>query len=717
MTRFNTLKLIMTPLVIALCGGILCNATLSASEPERVDFANDVIPLLTKNGCNAGACHGAAIGRGGFKLSLYGGDPQADHTSIVRQLRGRRVNLQRPEESLLVLKPSEQVDHGGGALFDEDSESARLLTEWIRAGASDDSARTLERVDVSPKAHVFKQVGRSVPLRAVAHYSDGSMRDVTSWTIFSAEDSSAVALKRDSATPLRRGRHLVIARYLNNVVPIEMIVPLAESSVAASEPIGENFIDVEVARTLATLGLQPSPGIDDAAFLRRLTLDLTGRLPTIERTVAFLDNSDPEKRRVLVDQLLDSAEFTEYWTHQLAKLLRVRPIPNELEATRTYHQWLTEQVRGDASYRDLARALITAEGDSHQSGPPNFHRTSPNPREQAEFVSELFMGSRLRCANCHNHPLDRWTQDDYHGLAAIFAKLQRGRVIRDRPSGQTVHPRTRQPAIPKLPGMTLDPSASVSRGDLADWLTAPENPYFAKAIVNRLWKRLMGRGLVEPVDDFRDTNPATHPLLLEKLADDFIAGDYSLRHALRTIALSQAYSRGSTANEHNADDDRFYSRSLTRPLEPEVLADAISDVLGVSEAFGDQPNGTRAIALISPTTPSRTLDILGRCDRQESCESTLPTVSGLTQKLHLLNGDLLNARIAADGSRLSKLRNDGTTHSEIVETFYLAALARRPNTLEAKYWSDEIAAADDPQDFLEDFVWGLMTSREFMTNH
>ncbi|MEL6105718.1 MAG: DUF1553 domain-containing protein [Planctomycetota bacterium] len=705
--------LLLAPLIWLLFGG----AVVFAEVTRQVDFANDLIPLLTKNGCNAGACHGAAIGRGGFKLSLYGGDSDSDHTAIVRHLRGRRVNLRHPEESLLLLKPSEQVDHGGGVVFDEDSESAQLLIEWIRAGAPKASPRTLEHVEVTPKTHVAQSLAEPIDLRAVAHYSDGSKREVTKWTIFSAEDPSAVTVLDSQATQMRRGRHLVIARYLNHVVPIELIVPLANSGVATKESTSGNYIDTEIARTLATLGLKPSVGIDDATFLRRLTLDLTGRLPTIEQAESFSASQDPEKRRHLIDDLLDSAEFSEYWTLQLAKLLRLRSLPNEPQATATYHRWLSKQLRDDASYRDIARSLITSQGDSHKNGPPNFHRTAPNPREQAEFVSELFMGSRLRCANCHNHPLDRWTQDDYHGLAAIFATLQRGRVIRDRPSGKTVHPRTGQAAIPKLPGEPLMEDAGINRQSLADWLTSPDNPYFAKALVNRLWKRMMGRGLVEPVDDFRDTNPPTHPVLLDRLAKDFIDGGYSLRHSLKAIVTSEVYARSAVANEYNRDDDRFYSRALTRPLEPEVLADAISDVLGVSERFGEQPLGSRAVALISPSTPSRTLDILGRCDRQESCESTLPTVSGLTQKLHLLNGPLLNARLAVKNGRLNRLRQQGKGPTEIIETFYVAAFARKPTSEEAEYWTEEVDAADDPRSFVEDFVWGLMTSREFVTNH
>ena len=698
----------------------LASSSLADDGSSRVDFRNDLVPVFTKHGCNTGACHGAAIGRGGFRLSLYGGDPAADYDAIVRRVSGRRVNLTRPNESLIVLKSAEYVEHGGGTVFDYDGESARLLIDWIRQGARYESIRRLKRVEVTPLRHVAESLGESVPLQAVAHYSDGSKRDVTQWTIFAAEDASAVEIDSESATSktIRRGRHIVVARYLSEVVPIEMIVPLTDSEVDLAAESRNNFIDDEILKSLAVLGLEPSPTAADAAFLRRVSLDLTGRLPSAERVNVFLADVKPDKRAVLVDELIRSKEFSEYWTFQFAKLLRIRPQRDDGEGAFTYHRWLATQIRDNVNYKELARSLIMATGDSHTSGPPNFYRTVAGPREQAEFMSELFMGSRLRCANCHNHPLDRWTQNDYHGLAAIFAKIERGRIVSEKPSGQTIHPRTLEPAIQRIPGERfLANDTDDSRKQLADWLTDASNPYFAKAIVNRLWKRMMGRGLVEPVDDFRDTNPATHPALLDKLATDFIENGYSLRHSLRVIATSDAYARSANAIEQNKDDDRFYAHALRRPLEPEVLADAISDVVGIADKYGEEPDGTRAIALVNPKTPSRTLDILGRCGRDESCEGAPGTVSGLSQKLHLFNGPLLNARITAEGSRLKRLWDAGKQPAAIIDEFYMVALGRYPTAQERIYWKRQLQSVDKKKAFLEDFVWGLLASREFVTNH
>lgn len=705
---------------ILICCGVV--VTSDGAEKE-VDFQNDLIPLFTKNSCNTGACHGAAIGRGGFKLSLYGGDPKSDYIAIAQQLSGRRINLSVPEQSLIVLKPAEFIAHGGGTIFDADSESARLLVDWVKQGAHSSSRRQLQSVEVSPQKHVAKAIGESVKLRALARYSDGGERDVTDWTIFQAEDPSAVEIDTEGAAAkvLRRGRHVVVARFLSEVVPIEILTPLTDTRLDLSNQRRANFIDNEILATLETLGLQPSAGIDDSAFLRRVTLDLTGRLPSLKlaRQVSSLQPKGRINRRKLVDGLLSSAEFNQYWTLQFAKLLRIRIQAGDSTSAETYHRWLVEQIAENTSYDQLARTLITAWGNSATLGPPNFYRTVKDARQQAEFFSELFMGTRLRCANCHNHPLDRWTQDDYHGLAAIFAKVEAGSIVKPRPTGQAIHPRTLEPALPRIPGQRFLSNDLVDgREQLADWLTAKENPFFAKAIVNRLWKHMLGRGLVEPVDDFRSTNPATHPILLSRLSDDFVANGYDLRHTLRTIAQSAAYARSANATTGNKDDDRFYSHAPRRPLQPEVVADAISDVLGIAERYGNTTQGTRAIALVDPKAPSRTLDVLGRCGREESCENSVGPTGGLPQQLHLLNGGLLNDRIAAPGSRLQTMIDEGKEPLSIIAEFYLVALSRPPTQLEKQHWQQQLAILPKSQraDYLEDFVWGLLTSKEFSTN-
>ena len=699
----------------------------------------------------AGACHGAAIGRGGFRLSLYGGDPEFDHQTIVRELEGRRVNLAKPAESLIILKPAEYLEHGGGAVFDPEGESVKLLQDWIAQGARLDQTRLLDRLEITSQQHLASKLNEPIPLRAVAHYRDKSRRDVTRWTIFAPEDASAVIVEDGdgdrpaSARLQRRGRHLVIARYLGQVVPLELMLPFNDANDGQQTATIQsqldaatrrNFIDDEVLAKLQALRLPPSPDVDDATFLRRVTLDLTGRLPTLETLEQWLNESphannsaerkpgkgkSGSRREAWVTRLMQSEAFNEFWTMELAQLFRVGANANrggDKAAMLAYHQWLGSQVRADASYQELARALLLALGNSHSHGPANFYRTVAGPREQAELVAELFMASRLRCANCHNHPLDRWTQDDYHGLAAIFARVEPGLEVRIKETGNVIHPRTQEFAQRRIPGERFLPAAANDpRAEFTEWLVHADNPYFAKSIVNRLWQRLMGRGLVEPVNDFRDTNPATHPALLEKLADDFVAHGYSLRHTLKTIAASAAYARSAKATALNQHDDRFYSHARWRPLPPEVLADAISDVLDVPDRYGEQPEGARAVTLVSPYTPSRALDVLGRCSRAESCESGGPRVGGLAQTLHLLNGELLNRRLDSKHSRLARLQARQAPPAEIIGTFYQVALSREPTAQEQRHWKSQFDASSQHKEFWEDFLWGLLSCQEFVTNH
>ncbi len=700
----------------------LISVVFSVGGEATVDFDNEVIPVLTKAGCNTGACHGAAVGRGGFKLSLYGGDPDVDFRSIVLDLEGRRVNLARADESLIAMKATESIEHGGGYRLEHGGAGAELLLKWVRQGTPRPQTKRLVQFVVSPQRHAADRLGSTLQLAATAKFSDGSAVDVTQWTVFAAEDSSAVVIDPVTAiaTLQRRGRNIIVARYLDRVVPIEVIVPLSDKPVDLLDQPRHNFIDSHVLALLETLRLPVSPAADDASFLRRVTLDLTGRLPTVEKQSSSAQLHDPSRREALIDELLDSEEFNEYWTWQLAKLLRIRSQPEDTAGALTYHRWLQKQVAEAVPYDKFAREILMATGDTHQVGPANFYRTVGGARDQAEFASELFMGSRLRCANCHNHPLDRWTQDDYHGLAAIFAKVQRGRVITVNKRGEVAHPRTGEAAIPRIPGEKFLTASSDGKEAFAIWLTQPENPFFAKAIVNRLWKSMLGRGLVESPDDFRATNPATHPALLDELAADFVAHGYDLRHTLRRIATSATYGRSSAPHDGNGADDRYYSHAITKPLAPEVLADLISDVIGVPDQYGDQPSGTRAIGLFDTKISSEALDILGRCSRLESCESSSSATGGLPRTLHMFNGNLLNQRITDPRGRLAGLIAAERTPEQIVVAFYARALARLPTDQEREYWSRQMAASEStPQrhDVLEDFVWSLLTCRETVTNH
>ena len=695
---------------------------ISESVPH---FETEVLPVLTKAGCNAGSCHGAAAGRGGFHLSLWGSDPAADYEAIVEEFEGRRVNLVHPEQSLILRKPTGITDHEGGIPLPEDSEGAARLLRWIAGGAPRGSARPLKDFVVSPETRVVNR-GESVVLRAQAGFAGEALKDVTRWTVWKPADPAAVTIdpKTTSAMIHRPGQHVVIARFLNRVVPVQLLAPYGNQAVDHSQESRANFIDDLVLERLQSLRLPVSPLSDSSTFIRRVTLDLTGRLPdpeTVER-FARLEREHPQQiaahREKLIDQLLASEEFADFWTHRLGELLRVGQ-SGSLEQARVFHGWLREQIRSRRPMDELTRELITATGDPLQSGPANFYLVAGDARGQAEYVSQALLGVRLRCANCHNHPLDRWTQDDYHGFAAVFARVDRGRIVRQKDSGTVIHPKTGEAAIPRIPGMRDLTAEGDLREPVADWLTDSDNPYFSRAIVNRLWQAMMGRGVVDPTDDLSETNPPTHPELLDRLSADFAENGYDLRRTLKQIAVSRSYQRSSQTVGVNGLDDRFYSHRIPRKLSAEVLVDAWCDVTGVAENYPNQPKGTRAIELVSPRIESRSLDVLGRCARDGECEASgnSPAEAALAADLHVLNGEILNAKLAAPQGRLHSLLQSKAIDEEILSEFYLRAFSRPPRHDEKAYWLKQFSKASTRQTVLEDWLWSVLTCREFTTNH
>jgi hypothetical protein len=684
------------------------------------DFDTQVVPVFTRAGCNAGSCHGAAIGRGGFKLSLWGSDPDSDFVAIVKELEGRRINLARPEESLILCKAQGQLAHGGGARLDPDEAGWKRVLSWVQAGARREQTRQLIDFEVSPSEKVLSRPGESVTLHALARFSDDSREDVSSWCVVTAEDPAAVDV--DAAgriTVKRRGLSVVLVRFLDRVEAVRLIVPLGESAVDLGKEARHNFIDDEVLGVLGTLRLQPSPQADDATFLRRVALDLTGTLPSPEEVERFLADRRADKRSRLIKELLDSDAFVTYWTWKWANLFQINSRALGQEGAQTFHLWVGEQLEKKTPWDEMARQMVTSLGDTQSVGPANFTRIPANAREHAEYVSRVFLGVRLQCANCHNHPLDRWTQDDYHGLAAVFAKLERGPVVKLVPRGEVIHPRTESPATPRIPGVRFLDANHDGRPQFVEWLTASDNPLFARAVVNRLWKEMMGRGLVEPADDLRATNPATHPRLLDQLTKDFVEHHHDIRHTLELIASSAAYQRSSQTTPENAADGRFYSHALIRDLPAEVLADALCDVTGVPSQYGDLPLGTRALTLYDSLIPSPALDILGRCSRLGPCEETAPN-AGLARMLHLINGALINQKITDPKGRLGQLLMTEQAQQDLFEDFYLLALSRPPRAEERAYFQKKLSEVNEPEArkrMYEDFLWSLLTCREFVTNH
>lgn len=698
-----------------------------------IDFDTQVIPVLTRYGCNSGACHGAAIGRGGFKLSLFGSRSVDDHQEIVRALEGRRVNLHGTADSLLLRKATETMEHGGGERFSEDSAAYSTLSRWIDSGAKRQQGRRLIQLSVMPTSLLLDDVDQSVPVSVIARFDDQSEEDVTGLTVLSSDDLESVAIDRESNRLLvhRRGEHLVLARYLDRVQPIRLGVPFEStggdqqfSGSPSQQDIG--MIDRLVDAKLSQLRIPASPRSSDFEFARRLWLDLAGQLPSPEDLDRFVKDRADDKRVKLIDRLLETDEFAAYWALKWANILAIDSKRLQPPGNQAYHEWLVQQFRQDAPWDKAAFDMLTATGDGFVDGHVNFIRSGEGPDGLAESATRIFMGVRLRCANCHDHPLDHWTQDDYHGLAAVFAKLKRGQIVSPSDRGEVTHPVTGQPAIPRIPGTRNLSADDDGRTDFAIWVTDPSNPYFARAAVNRIWSQLMGRGLIDPVDDIRATNPASHPELLDSLADEFIESDFRFRQIIRLICNSDAYGRASATVSGNEHDSVYYSHFLPRGLEAEVIANAIADVTGIEIHYGDQ-NASDAILLTDNRMASETLDVLGRCDRAEACETPGQNAGSLAQVLHFLNGGLLNDRIEAADGRLNTLLQSGRDDADVIRLIYKASLSRLPTDRERVFWDSEIAKNKDPkgdwrdsqsrQEFFTDVFWGLLTSETFLTNH
>ncbi|MBC7967913.1 MAG: DUF1549 domain-containing protein, partial [Fuerstia sp.] len=634
------------------------------SQSAPVDFDTRVMPILTRAGCNTGACHGAAAGRGGFSLSLYGSRPAADFAQITQAMEGRRIDRRHSEMSLLLLKPTEQLSHEGGTRLELDGRDFKTIQRWIGEGARRNQTRPLREFSFRSEAIVgdedINSGQRRVQLIATARFGDDAVEDVLPWTVLTPDDPDSAHINELGVATLRRpGRHLIVARFLDQVLPLELIVPwndfpkLSEkdTSVQTTQSI-DGFIN----HRLHEAGLTAAPTADDAALIRRLTLDLTGRLPESPVVQDYVRDAVPDKRSRLVERLLQSEEFNDFWTHRMALLFRVPQAKGNAAAAKTYYDWLHDCVTNDVPLNSMAAQLLLASGSVTESGPASFYNVAGDARGQAEFVSQAMMGVRLQCANCHDHPLDAWTQDDYHGLAAVFARIKRGDVIRENRSGEVIHPATAEPAIAKIPGGPfLAPDADY-RTALSVWMTSADNSHFGKAMVNRVWSHLLGRGLVEPVDDHRTTNPATHPDLLDWLTCDFANHNFQLRHVIRLICNSDVYVRGIAMNSDQAASAEFYASAIPKPMSPEVFMDAVANVTGV--ASPDTGNA-RAISFAGLMAASEPLDLLGRCT--DACESSAVERTDLAVQLQLLNGAVLNDRLSSENGSVMNAVKSGQT--------------------------------------------------------
>jgi hypothetical protein len=689
-------------------------------KAKEFSFATRILPVLTKAGCNAGACHGAATGQGGFKLSLLGYDPEHDHEVITREFGGRRIDLGAPERSLLLRKPTRQLEHEGGWRIKRDSAAYRTLLGWIAAGAPYGSRELqVTRISVEPAGGLLLMPGQSRLLKVTAHLSNGSIQDVTQLALFNSNDDGVADVDRDGVITIKNsGLTSIMVRYSGQVAAARVGAPYQDGKTKARSFPVQNFIDEKVWIELQRLRIPPSPLCEDAAFLRRVHLDVVGRLPTPDEIKALLDRPAAARERgQVIDRLLASPEFVDFWTLKLGDLLAINSNKLGDDGARAYHAWLRKQVAENVPLDRVVRELLTAQGDPAFNGPANFHKFATDPRDMGEFVSRTLLGTRLACARCHNHPFDRWTTDDYYHFAAYFARtsFENHRLIQ-RPFGEVLHPKSGNEMRPQPLGARkeLTDRAGDRRAALADWLAAPENPFFARAMANRVWKELMGRGLVEPADDLRPTNPPLNPALLEALAAAFAQQGYDLRKLIRTIASSRTYQLSSQANEINRLDDRFFSHAYLKPLSGQVLTDAIVQATGMPEEFAGYPPGTRAVSLIDPQVPSYTLDVFGRCPRTTSCESPTQFGGGLSQALHLVNGTAVNAKT---DKAVNQLMAGLGSNRAMVEELYLRTLSRLPDAREFTHWEESLSRDGSKREVLADLLWALLNSREFAFNH
>jgi hypothetical protein len=727
---------------------------LSAAVPVRVQgagaetpvsFSREVVPVLTRAGCNQGACHGAALGRNGFRLSLLGYDPAFDHTQIVQSAEGRRIVLSDPERSILLLKPSLTMEHGGGERFKVHSREYELLKQWLEDGAPEPSPRdpVVTGLDVWP-AHRLMVPGEQQQLLARATWSDGRVEDVTATALFDAlNDSVAAVTPQGLVTAHGPGETHVMVRFGGQATVVQVTLPYARLTQYPDVP-ALNFVDEKLIAKWKDLGLTPSPLCTDEEFLRRASLDTIGTLPSPAEVRVFLADKDPEKRVKLIDRLLDRPEFVDFWALKWGDLLRINRDQLEDKGMWSFHNWVRAQIRDGRPLDEFARDVITAEGSTFTEGPANFYRTGKTPEEWSEAAAQVFLGVRMQCAKCHHHPFEKYSQDDYYGLTAFFVRLGtknsqdfglfgKETVVYLRPTGEASNPRTGW-VVPPHP-LDAPPVAAPSgkgapaaspwddrfdrRRKLAEWLTAPDNPLFARNLVNRFWGYLMGRGLVEPLDDLRATNPPSNPELLDALAKDFVAHKYDLKHLLRTILTSRAYQLSSARTPGNEADaaNVYYTRYTVKRLTAEELADALDAVTGTREKYTGLPPGTRAIQLPDTKVRSFLLDVFGRPARQITCECERTSQPNIAQALHLLNGDFLNRKIADPTGRVETLLKAKTPVPAMVEELYLATLSRPPRPEEAAKAAGWITSAASPRDGIQDLLWVLVNSREFQFNH
>jgi hypothetical protein len=694
-----------------------------ASAADALHFENDILPILGRHGCNSSGCHGKAEGQGGFKLSVFAFDPESDYAALSKEGRGRRVFPAKPEESLLLRKASGRTAHGGGIRIPYNSDDYKTLRGWIAAGmsiGSPDAPRVIG-LRVEPTERIMAMTSET-PLAVIAKLSDGSEKDVTKHARFYSNNDAVAIVTADGKVHSLDvpGEAAVMAAYLGEVGVFRSIVPRVGAKPRAATP-RFNFIDELVDKKLAKLNIAASPLCDDAEFLRRVYLDLTGMLPTGDAARKFLADPSKHKRAGLVEALLKTPEFADLWAMRWADLLRVERAALGHERAYGYYKWIRDSVHENKPFDEFARELVTAEGPTAEIGAANFYRVVTKPGDMAGTVSQVFLGIRIGCAECHHHPFDRWSQTDYYGMVGFFAPVAaRGDAVLSSGDPVTNHPRSKKPVFTHALGVA-EPEAD-PKGDrrliLADWMTKPDNPYFARNLSNRVWAWMLGAGIVEPVDDVRATNPPTNPELLDALAKFVINNKYDVKKLIAVIAASRVYQTSSRPNETNEKDERNFSRGMFKRPDAEVLLDMVCQATGVPEKFTGSPGVTRAVQLWDSKARHEFLKLFGRPVRATACECERTKEPSVAQVLNLLNSPDVQAKLSHEAGTVAKLVREQKDDAKLVDELYLTFFARLPSKDEAVIALDHLKKrAATRRQAAEDLAWAMLNSTEFVFNH
>jgi len=743
-----------TQTCLRFLAAILAFYTVEASAAEiaapSASFRNDVMAVLSKAGCNAGPCHGNQNGKAGFKLSLRGDDPEYDLNSLTRDMFARRVNSADPDQSLLLLKATTQLAHEGGLRFRKESPEHDILRRWIAAGALDDLAHApkIAKLEVTPTDRIVIEPAKEVQLRARAFFANGTERDVTSLAVYEPA-STAVKVSHDGLVT-RDGpvETTILVRYLNQHVPVRLAFIPARPDFAWRKTPANNFIDDHVFTKLKTLRMNASSLCTDNEFVRRASLDLLGLLPTADEARAFVADKRRDKRARLIDALLERPEFAEFWALKWSDVLRNEEKVLDRKGVQAYYNWIRQSLAENKPHDQFVRELVSARGSTYQNPPANFYRANRDAVTRSEATAQLFLGTRLQCAKCHNHPFDRWTQTDYYDWADVFARIDYKVLANNRSDGLDKHefngeqivylaregdvtnPRTGKPAIPRFLGELSSPvpppAVRTPHPDpltaLAEWLTA--QPNFARSQVNWVWLQLLGRGIVDPIDDFRPTNPPSHPALLTQLAGDFAKHKFDLRHLIRLIMTSRSYQISSEPTADNAEDMLNYSHALPRRLSAEQLLDTQHQVLGVPAKFSGYPAGLRAAQLPGGSPVRRNeikmggsekfLAMFGKPARLLACECERSSETTLGQTFQLISSPQINSLLTQQDNRLTALLASGKSDADLAAELYWTALSRPPSNSEAAIAAKLLSESSGKRAALEDLAWALLNAKEFV---